>query len=381
MKISILAPDLSSNLLVRTYPIAKVLERHYEVEIIGPVFGEGIFEPYRNEFHYKPYFFNKNKRKLSKVIEGAKGVQQILKFIEGDVVYAFKPRSFSFGIGLLAKYLKKRPLILDIEDWEAESYYNSSILRKLYFLSKFYKPNNNPLYNMLLEPLTKLAGEVTVVSNFLQNRYGGIKLPHGANCNFFDPSKYNRGKLRNKWRLTNKFVILFTGMPHIHKGIDDLVKAIEILSDDAIRLMLVIPRMDFLRKIKNANNKYIIPVGPQPHSKMPEFLELTDLVVLPQKNTKFAQAQVPGKVFEAMAMTKPIIATNVGDLPEILNDCGWIVEPENPEKLAEKIQYVLSHPEEAKKMGQNARKKCIEKYSWDAMEKILIKIFKKYEKI
>ncbi len=48
-----------------------------------------------------------------------------------------------------------------------------------------------------------------------------------------------------------------------------------------------------------------------------------------------------------MVMAKPIIATKVYDLPEILERCGWIVESENPEQLSEKIQYVFNHPEEA----------------------------------
>ena len=112
---------------------------------------------------------------------------------------------------------------------------------------------------------------------------------------------------------------------------------------------------------------------------MPEILKLADLVILPQRNTAIAEAQVPGKVFEAMAMAKPIIATTVSDLPEILDGCGWIVEPENPGQLAQTIQYVLDNPKEAEEMGQKARQRCIEKYSWDAMEEILIKIFKKYE--
>ena len=42
IKISILSPDLSHNCLGRAYLLAKILQRHYEVEIIGPMFGEGI---------------------------------------------------------------------------------------------------------------------------------------------------------------------------------------------------------------------------------------------------------------------------------------------------------------------------------------------------
>jgi len=57
-----------------------------------------------------------------------------------------------------------------------------------------------------------------------------------------------------------------------------------------------------------------------------------------------------------MAMAKPIIATNASDLPEILDGCGWIVEPESSKQLAETIQYVFDHPVKAEEMGWKARK-------------------------
>lgn len=44
MKTSILSPDLSGNCLGRAYLLAKILQRHYEVEVIGPVFGDRIWE-------------------------------------------------------------------------------------------------------------------------------------------------------------------------------------------------------------------------------------------------------------------------------------------------------------------------------------------------
>lgn len=65
-----------------------------------------------------------------------------------------------------------------------------------------------------------------------------------------------------------------------------------------------------------------------------------------------------------MALAKPMIATNVSDIPEILDSCGWIVEPENPRQLAEMIQHVFEHPVEAKEKGLKAREKCKREYSW-----------------
>ena len=78
-----------------------------------------------------------------------------------------------------------------------------------------------------------------------------------------------------------------------------------------------------------------------------------------------------------MAKAKPTIATNVSDIPEILDDCGWIVEPEDPEQLAETIKYALNHSGEALEMGLKAREKCKREYSGKIMEEKLIVLIEK----
>jgi len=50
-----------------------------------------------------------------------------------------------------------------------------------------------------------------------------------------------------------------------------------------------------------------------------------------------------------MAMAKTIIAARVFDIPQIMDGCGWIVEPENPRQLAKTIQYAFDHFVKAKK--------------------------------
>jgi glycosyltransferase involved in cell wall biosynthesis len=374
MKISILVWDLSSHSIVRTYPIAKVLERHYQVEVLGPIFGSGIYEPYKDEFVYK--YVKPPKVWLPVMIPS---ISRLIKKIEGDVIYAFKPMPTSYGLGLLAKLFKKLPLVLDIEDWDACFFEQMSLKRKIYHTMRTAYSVNSGIYKGLMEHLTGLADQITVVSNFLQKRSGGTKLPHGADCSVFNPKYFRKEELKEKWNVHNKKNILFSGTALPHKGLEELIRALEILNHNNIQLLIVGKRTEYLEWLIKNRGSYIKYMGLLPHLRMPECLSLSDLVVLPQRNEAFAQAQVPGKIFEAMAMAKPIVATNVSDLPEILDGCGWIVEPENPEKLAEAIKHVLDNPEEAEKIGQKAQQKCIEKYSWDAMEKILLKIFKKYE--
>lgn len=177
---------------------------------------------------------------------------------------------------------------------------------------------------------------------------------------------------------------MFLGSPRPHKGIEDLIEAVSLLQNQDVMLTIVGAGKDSYSQNmtrlseENLGERFKV-FGLQPFGKAPELLAMSDIVVIPQRRNLASVGQVPAKVFDAMAMAKPIIATAVSDLPEILDGCGWVVEPESPAQLAGAIQYVIDHHKEADQIGQKARQKCIENYSYDAMENILVDIFSKYE--
>jgi len=377
MKISCLVFDLSRNSIVRTYPIAKVLERHHEVEIIGPCFGDGIFPPYRDEFVFRTVAGGRYPRFLGTI-------PKLLRHIEGDIVFAFKPRPTSFGIALLSRLCRHRPLILDIEDWEVADLWSSPRPgQRLRQLLRLWDPNGLP-YTWLLERMTGLAGEITVVSRFLQHKFGGTILYHGTDTGTFDPARFDRHALREKWGIApDETVVLFTGTLNPHKGVADLAGAVAGLPASArVRLLLVGQEgtAGYLSRVKQIGGDRVTHVGFQPHDTMPAFLALADLVTIPQRRTPFSQAQVPGKVFEAMAMGKAIIASHVSDLPEILGEqAGMIVEPGNVAELGEAIHTLAHDPALATELGRRARARCLTHYSWDAMEQTLNHVLRRWE--
>jgi len=387
MLISILTPDLSHNCLGRAYLLAKILQRRYETEIVGPMFDNKIWEPlsFDNEITYKAI---RIKGKFRPYLQ----IHKLIKKIDGNIIYVSKPLFANFGISLVKKLNNKIPLILDIDDWQVGLI--KDYLRKLSFINKFkylvssilYFYNINSFWNSLIfEKLIPFANEITVSNNFLKSKFGGTIIWHGRDTDAFDPKKFDEIKIREKYQIDNsKKIIMFFGTIRPYKGVDDLIKAISLIDNKNIILILVgVDKNDYSLKLVGLGKKLLgnrlITFGLQPFEKVPEFLSMADIVVIPQKYSLATIGQIPAKVFDAMALAKPIIATNVSDLPLILNDCGLIVEPNNPFQLSNAIKYILNNPDKAKIMGHKARKICIKKYSWNSLEKTLLSIFKKYE--
>lgn len=388
MKISLLTPDLSHNCLGRAYLLAQILKRHYEVEIIGPVFGEGIWRAVAedNNITYK-YI------KINGWVKPYFQIKKLIKMIDGDIIYASKPVFTSFGIGLYKKFKDNKPLILDIDDWEMglikETYKNPFMLPRLKSLlvSGLVPPYHMGSYwnRLINEKLIGYADDITVSNTFLKQKFGGKIVWHARDIKTFDPLKFDKNSLKDKYKMGDKNIVIFFGTPRPHKSLDDLIESIKLIQNNSVLLTIV--GIDYkdkycmelieLAKAKLGEERFR-DFGLQPFEKVPEFLAMADIVVIPQKRNFATIGQIPAKLFDAMAMAKPIIATNVSDLPEILDGCGLIVEPEKPNQLAKAIQYVLDNPIVAEKMGINAREKCIKKYSLDAMENVLVNIISKY---
>jgi glycosyltransferase involved in cell wall biosynthesis len=382
MKISILAPNLSNNSLGRAWVLAKILKRRYEVEIVGPSYGKGIWKPLEgDDLAYK----------VVDEISSIGITRKSLKLLNGDVIYSSKPLFFSFGVGLIKKWFDQIPLVLDVDDWELgfsrDKIRIGTPLRTARHLtgSLLFPLSNSSLLSIaFLEYLTSKADQTTVSGIFLQKKFGGTIIWHARDTDFLDPEKYKSKIIRELYGLpSDKKIVMFLGTVREHKGIEDVLYGLSLLRNSSVMFVLVgLSNGTYREKLKHLCDINVIGgcrfFDMQPFAKLPEFLSMSDVIVIPQRRNLATVGQVPAKVFDAMAMAKPIISTSVSDIPEILEGCGWVVEPGNPEKLADALVRVLSDPSNAKEKGQLARKKCVDKYSWNAMEPVLANLFNVY---
>jgi len=86
---------------------------------------------------------------------------------------------------------------------------------------------------------------------------------------------------------------------------------------------------------------------------------------------------LPNKLFEYMAASLPIIASNFPSWKEIVegNHCGLTVDPLNPKDISEAIKYLIQHPGEARLMGERGRKAVVERYNWEKEGEKLLSLY------
>ena len=292
-------------------------------------------------------------------------IRKMLRDMDADIYIACKLRPTSFGIALLKKWSSRKPVILDIDDWEAGFYYHSGFWGSVGRFMNFSNPNGLP-YTWLMEKLVGFADSIIVSNKFLQNRFSGCLIHHCRDTSILNPENFDSQKVKKSLGLENNRVIMFMGTPRAHKGIDDLIKAFESLNHSDLRLVFIGAEPSF-----NPRQEKIVVLPKTSFNALKKHLSAADILVVPQRDITDTQGQTPAKLFDAMAMAKPVITTRVSDIPEVLGGNGYLVEPGNPNELASALQHVLDHPDEANKKGIAARKRCIELYDIKVMEKKL----------
>lgn len=388
MKISILVPDLSckyGNCMSRAYLFAKILQRQYEVEIVGLSMESAIWKPVAQDSTMVYKLVEVGITSKKQIFNLIPRMNALVQQIDGDIIYASKPLLMTLGVGLYAHLLKSKPIIVDLDDWQmgirAEKLkaMPNSQKRKELFNAAFEVYKTSSYWNNYLgEKFIKFADAVTVSSNFLKEKFGGQVIRHAVDTDFFNPKNFDVNAIKTQLGIeADQKILIFCGSLQIHKGIEDLIEAVRLIPPEMKVLLVVIGNdegwgtQQLIKAAKEKLGEKFLPFGVQPFEKIPEFIAIADIVVIPQRKTLATIGQIPIKMFEGMAMAKPVVSTKVSDIPDILANCGTVVEPENPVQLASAIQELLEHPEVAQQKGEEGRIQCLENYSWNAVEKLL----------
>jgi glycosyltransferase involved in cell wall biosynthesis len=349
MKITVLSHNLSSNAAMRAYRLASAARNFADVTMLGPADPKGTWAALPQEPWIKTVpktFFPDFCRSLIELAQS----------VDGDIVIAVKPKLASFGAALLAAERRPVPVILDIDDLDL-----SFTPRARWSVKPWMADLSRPgaaIYGSLLTRAVGAASAITVSSAALQRRFGGTVVPHGADTALFDPAVVDRAEARDAFGFSGP-TVLFPGTPRAHKGVELLARAVGMV--EGVRLAITCQPKDFVGPDWDGLPLQRLPI--LPYSAVPRVIAAADLVAIPQLDSEPARYQMPMKLFDAMAMGAPIVASSVSDLPSVLNGCGRLVPPGEVDKLAAAIHELLNDPAQARALGAAARARCQEHYS------------------
>ncbi len=207
---------------------------------------------------------------------------------------------------------------------------------------------------------------------------------------------YSEADLKTRDPVENSVIIGYCGRLDPHKGVMDLIAALELLRAEglAVRVQLLgkgslydaiqnkadqQQETEYKNETHEKNKAWIELVPPVPHDKVNLFMQGLDIFVMPARITPDHEEHDGHALMEAMACGIACIGTNSGVIPEILSEGSGLLVPEQDVlALADAIKQLCKSVELRQRLGQEAHEKVVSQFS---IEAIAAKKFELYEKV
>jgi glycosyltransferase involved in cell wall biosynthesis len=208
-----------------------------------------------------------------------------------------------------------------------------------------------------------------------------IRVIHnGVDVNKFKPTNDKlKAKAELGFNLQDK-AILYVGRLYARKGLFTLIESMPPVIRKFKNAKFIISGKglsDELGKLAKHAAKLgvkdkIVFAGYFPDKKLPKLYQAADVFAF----STFYE-NLPFAVLEAMSTGLPVVTTNVGGIPEMIEDGknGFLVQPFNSQELADRVLYFLEHPAASSEMALLARKTIEERFDWRLIVKKVLKVY------
>jgi glycosyltransferase involved in cell wall biosynthesis len=280
-----------------------------------------------------------------------------------DIVVSTSPQFFCGLAGFFVSRIKRVPWVLEIRDLWPESIMavgavsRSLTLRWLVWLANFaYRKAD------LILCVTDSFKTAIMAEGIPGEKIAVIK--NGVDLEFFSPERSlgpEAGRIPGLENTQGKFVLSYVGTHGMAHGLDTVLKAAELLRDEPNVLFLLVgdgaERENLLKQRDIMRLDNVVFLDQQPKTRMPAVWAVTDVSLVVLKDQPLFRTVIPSKIFESMAMMKPVILGVRGESKALLEEsgAGICIQPESPAQLARAVRRLYADPDERRKMGLAGR--------------------------
>ena len=282
--------------------------------------------------------------------------------------------------GWLLQKMTHKPVIYDVHE-----YYSDIMIFKAwipYFLRRPIAWN----FDKIEKFLTGRLSAIITVTEPMKESFSGCRGLCVSVHNFPSLEVIARASESKEFGSKNDvYSIIYTGVIAKAKGFETILETLDLVvrqNPKATCIILAEARnLGWLdeehnslmnRLVKEGNLKII---GRVPHYEVFRYLDASSIGWKPGPPY---QEGISTKTLEYMACGKPVVASDFPLTSDIIREtkCGILVDPYDANDHASAILYLLEHPDEAKKMGENGKKAVLEKYNWETESRKLLDIYR-----
>lgn len=313
----------------------------------------------------------------------------LFKIKKQDVLLVESPPLFLGITAYLLSRAKGAKMIFNVSDLWPESAEKLDIISNKTLLSMATK-----LEEFCYRKSSLITGQTQGIVRNINTRFPNKRvywLKNGVDIKFYDVNKTLSES--NAWRKANgyydeDFILFYGGIIGHAQGLDIILNAAKILEDKPKIKFVMLgsgPEKERLLALKEElklNNLEFYDAVPK--SKMQEIIMDMNATIVPLKRLDLFKGAIPSKIFENLALKKPILLGLEGEAKELFIDegnCGLAFEPENKEELVKQILVLYNNPELSKQLGENGLKYASENFNRDKIAEGLYEELKKLNSI
>jgi len=346
-----------------------------------------IFEEYKNKKYVEEemdglkiyrsrIFVSKSKRIVKRLMNYFSFV--ITSYLRGrklsdyDYLLCESPPLFlGYSAMRLSKKLKAK-LIFNVSDLWPESAEKLDLVSNRFFLKMAYK-----LEAKLYKESYLVTGQTQGIVKSISERFPSktvFWLPNGVDVAKYNPTEVIPYGFREKYNIDKTDTVFFYGGIIGHaQGLEIIVKVAERFNNGKIKFVILGsgPEKDKLVEMNSVlgltNVIFADPVG---RNEIGGIIKEIDVSLVPLRKLDLFMGAIPSKVFEILAMKKPILLGVDGEAKDLFiteGKAGWFFEPENLDDLELKIKEIVSNLDEVKLRGENGRRYVSEKFNRDTI--------------
>ncbi|PDV99969.1 glycosyltransferase family 4 protein [Candidatus Chloroploca asiatica] len=284
-----------------------------------------------------------------------------------DVAIGTSPTFFAAMAAIATGIQRKIPFVMEVRDLWPASFEDLGILTNRQMLA-------------LLETLElwmyRRATRIVTVTNEFRNNLIARGVPadkivtvyNGADIQYWQPQP-SPEDLRKKLGLQGKFIVLYIGAHGISQALTTiLTSAAQLQPHPEIQFLFVGEGAEkdlLMQRAQEQNLSNVHFHDPVTKLEVQQFYALADICLVPLRDIPLFKFFIPSKMFEIMAMGRPIVASVAGEAATILNrsEGAIVVNPEDADAIARSVLQLYQHQAQRYKMGEQARAFVVNHFS------------------